>query len=63
MSGLIPRKLKPWLIKFDKKEGRELQLLLCSYLIGRRSSLGDKWEIKRPFRLFIQEKKLKIKEE
>lgn len=46
------------LIVINKTGGEELQLLIGRYLIGRLRPKNSGWEIKRPFKIFINEKSL-----
>lgn len=48
------------LLVVKKNNEKELQLLIGRYLIGRLRNDRNKWEIKRPFRVFINEKTLPI---
>ena len=61
-SGLFQRCLAPWmqprLIYFSHPEGSEWQLWLGSCLIGRKKPNKSQWEIRRPFRLFVDEASL-----
>jgi signal peptidase I len=50
--------LHPRLLVFERAGGRECQLWLGPWLIGRRLPHGDGWQIKRPFRLFVDETEL-----
>ena len=43
---------------FAKPEGTELQLFVGKYCVGRFSSGQGRWNIRRPFRLIIDEAKL-----
>jgi hypothetical protein len=47
--------LKPRVLFFRRVEGMELQLVVGHRLIGRRLPGKEHWEIKRPFRLFVDE--------
>jgi len=46
------------IISFKRQNGAELQLLMGRRIIARRLPGSEQWQIKRPFRLFIDEKKL-----
>lgn len=50
---------KPTIIRFIKPDGVELQLFFGRYFIGRRRPGAKEWQIKRPFRLFIDTTLLK----
>ncbi len=45
---------------FNRRGGKELHLVLGAWIIGRRLPGSDKWDIKRPFRLFVDVEKLKF---
>lgn len=45
-------------ISFQRPGGAELQLLMGGRVIGRRRSGASRWEIKRPFDLFVNEDSL-----
>lgn len=47
--------LKPRVLSFGRPEGIELQLVVGHWLIGRRLPGKEHWEIKRPFRLCVDE--------
>ncbi len=51
------------IISIKKEEKKELQLLLGSLVIGRLLPGREKWHIRRPFRLLVDEKRLKEKSE
>ena len=50
--------LKPRVLSFSRPEGMELQLVVRHWLIGRRLPGKGQWEIRRPFRLFVDEELL-----
>lgn len=63
ISGIF-RKIVPFLPKmrllcFYRPEGKEVQLLMGNYMIGRNLPGNDRWRIMRPFRLFVDEACLK----
>lgn len=47
--------LKPRVLFFRRIEGMELHLVVGHWLIGRRLPGKNHWEIRRPFRLFVNE--------
>jgi signal peptidase len=47
------------MLYFKRPEGTETQLLIGSWVIGRYRSGWRRWQIRRPFRLFIDESSLK----
>lgn len=46
---------KTRILSFNGRNGRELQLFMGSHFIGRRFADSDQWQIKRPFRLVVDE--------
>jgi signal peptidase I len=56
--SLIPFKIKPRVVIFNKPDGLEMQLLLGRRVIGRRISGNDNWQLRPPFRLFVDESSL-----
>ncbi len=46
------------LVSFTYPEGKEMQLLIGPWVIGRHRSGWPRWQIRRPFRLFIDEASL-----
>ena len=42
-------------ISFERSGGTELQLMMGRRMIGRRRAGGSRWEISRPFDLFVDE--------
>ena len=61
-SGIFRRwvhpRIKMQVLAFNRPAGKELQLVLGSRVIGRLLHGEDKWKIRRPFRLFVDEKSL-----
>ena len=55
---LLPAKMRPRVISFDRTEGKELQLLMGRRVIGRWLPGRSRWHICRPFRLFVDEESL-----
>jgi hypothetical protein len=55
---LLPAKMRPRVISFDRSEGKELQLLMGRRVIGRWMPGKTGWHIRRPFRLFVDEASL-----
>ncbi len=55
---ILPRQFKPRILCFKRPEGTEMQLLIHNRIIGRRCPGWDDWQIRRPFRLFIDEESL-----
>jgi signal peptidase len=54
----LPTKMKIRVISFDRAEGPELQLVMGRRVIGRWLEGKTGWQIRRPFRLFVDEKTL-----
>ena len=50
--------LNTQLISYKRPKGAELQLVMGKRIIARRLPGSEQWQIKRPFRLFIDEKTL-----
>lgn len=50
--------LEPRVISFSHPGGTELQLLMGRWVIGRRLPGMARWNIRRPFRLFVDENSL-----
>jgi signal peptidase I len=57
-ARLVPLRQNMRVISLERKEGRELQLLLGRTVVGRLPPNHDQWLIRRPFRLFVDEKTL-----
>jgi len=61
-SGILrcwkPVWLEPRVISFRHSGGTELQLLMGRWVIGRRLPGMARWNIRRPFRLFVDEDSL-----
>jgi hypothetical protein len=55
---LLPLHKRMRVISINQTSGRELQLLLGRWLVGRRKPGMEQWWIRRPFRLFIDEASL-----
>jgi signal peptidase I len=54
-QGLLGGRLQPRLLYFSRSEGPEWQLWLGNLLIGRKLPRQAHWNIRRPFRLFVDE--------
>ena len=50
--------LKPRVFSFRRPEGMELQLVVRNRVIGRRFRGKGRWDIRRPFRIFVDEELL-----
>ena len=55
---LLPRQMKPKVLRFKGSNFTEMQVLLGSRVVGRLLPGQDQWRIRRPFRLFIDESTL-----
>ncbi len=55
---LLPAQMRPRVISFDRPAGTELQLLMGRRVIGRWLPGKTGWNIRRPFRLFVDEESL-----
>jgi hypothetical protein len=53
-AGLLPLRL----MCFPRPEGPEWQLWWGKMLVGRLGPRGREWDIRRPFRLFVDERRL-----
>ena len=54
-SRIFPFHLNTRIIYFKRKSGIEMKLVWRKYVIGRMPPGKDKWLIRRPFRLFIND--------
>jgi len=55
---LLPAQTRPRVISFDGAAGKELQLLMGRWVVGRWLPGRTRWHIRRPFRLFVDEESL-----
>lgn len=53
LSRMFSRWLCPQIVCFTKPDGIESQLFIGGHFVGRRPPGSEKWQIRRPFRLFI----------
>ena len=53
--NLLPQQLKTHVLCFKRANGIEMQLLMGRWVVGRRLTGQDRWHIRRPFRLFVDE--------
>jgi hypothetical protein len=51
----LPSRMRPRVISFNRAEGPELQLVMGRRVIGRWLEGKRGWNIRRPFRLFVDE--------
>jgi hypothetical protein len=54
---LLPVSMIPRIVTFERPEGTDMQILMGRQVIGRRVA-GAGWMIKRPYRLFVDERSL-----
>ena len=54
----LPSRMRPRVISFNREAGTELQLVMGRRVIGRRLEGKSEWNIRRPFRLFVDEESL-----
>jgi signal peptidase I len=57
---MLSNRVKTQILCFRRKSGMEMQLLIGRWVIGRRLPGRDQWQIRRPFRLFVDESSLPI---
>ncbi len=55
---LVPESVAPRIITITKQNGTERQLLMGKKVVGRRLPGETAWRIRRPFRLFVDERTL-----
>jgi hypothetical protein len=58
LTTLLPVVLRPKIVIFQNKGTKRLCLLLGRRIIGRYDDRHQQWQIRRPFRLIVNEKKL-----
>jgi signal peptidase I len=51
--GWLSRFMKMRLLYFKKPQGTEIQIMMGKWIIGRYIPQRDSWQIRRPFRIFI----------
>ena len=54
----LPSRMRPRVISFKREAGTELQLVMGRRVIGRWAEGKSGWNIRRPFRLFVDEASL-----
>jgi hypothetical protein len=54
---LLPDSMAPRIVTFGRPDGTDMQILMGRQVIGRRVA-GTGWVIKRPYRLFVDERSL-----
>ena len=58
LNRWLPSRMRPRVISFKREAGTELQLVMGRRVIGRWSEGKSGWNIRRPFRLFVDEASL-----
>ncbi|MCX6842426.1 MAG: S26 family signal peptidase, partial [candidate division WOR-3 bacterium] len=58
LDRLLPRGLRPRLVRFDLRYRVVLKLLVGRQTVGQYDDRREEWRIRRPFRLFVDEKTL-----
>ena len=58
LKGILSRLISTQILYFKRPNGIEMQLIMGRWVIGRYSPVGSRWIIRRPFRLFVDEKSL-----
>jgi len=56
--AFLPSALRPRVVSFEREGAREMQLVLGKRVIGRRPADTNTWTIRRPFRIFVDERTL-----
>jgi signal peptidase I len=56
--AILPPALRPRVVTYERDGAREMQLVLGKRIIGRRSAGAGTWTIRRPFRVFVDERVL-----
>jgi hypothetical protein len=59
LDHLLPRRLRPRLVRFDARSRVFLKLLSGRQRVGQYDPLRDRWHIRRPFRLFVDEQTIR----
>ncbi len=57
-SRWLPSRMRPRVISFNREAGTELQLVMGRRVIGKWPEGKSGWNIRRPFRLFVDEEAL-----
>jgi signal peptidase len=56
--GWLPERMKIHVLSFKRPYGADMQLLMGNRVIGRYFREKNRWEIRRPYRLFVDEESL-----
>lgn len=54
LKTILPHRLRPRLLCFQRPQGLELQIRVGEKVIGRCDAKNKQWIIKKPFKLFVQ---------
>jgi len=54
----LPPKLRMRILSFNRPKGTEFQLVMGRFVIGRLLPNQERWSIRRPFKLFVNEETL-----
>ena len=60
IGNVFSRRFKTQILYFKRTNGIEMQLLMGQWVIGRCPPGKDQWQIRRPFRLFVNEASLPL---
>jgi signal peptidase I len=58
LARLLPLRLRPRLVAYETRGRRQVHLLMGKNIIGRYDAARDQWQIRRPFRLFVDKNAL-----
>ncbi len=56
--ALLPHSLRPKVIEFERDGAKEMCLVMGSNIVGRRRAGEERWIIRRPYRIFVDEQGL-----
>ncbi|MCX6841233.1 MAG: SynChlorMet cassette protein ScmC [candidate division WOR-3 bacterium] len=59
LDHLLPRSLRPQLVRFDARYRVFLKLLMGRQMVGQYDARQARWRIRRPFRLFMDEQTIR----
>ena len=57
---LLPARLRPRLVRFGTPYQVFLKLLMGRHTVGQCDRRFERWQIRRPFRLFVDERALEV---
>ena len=58
VRAILPPALRPRVVAFERNGARKMQLILGKRIIGRRPAGANAWNIRWPFRVFVDERAL-----